>query len=80
MSAGEGAGGSCLSDLCVAVHMSAFWRERYVRSEGMDFDLAVSEGSYATKMDLEIKASVAFVRTLVTGQFPNRCRTRYLAA
>lgn len=48
----EGAESSCLPDLCVVVDMIAFWMERYVRSGGMDFDLAVSEGSYAAKRDL----------------------------
>jgi hypothetical protein len=52
MSAVEGAEGSCLSDLCVAVDTFAFSTERCEHSGGMDFDLAVSEGSYATKRDL----------------------------
>jgi hypothetical protein len=50
MSGGEGGGGSCLSGPCVAERMIASLREQFVRSEGMDFDLGVSEGSYALKM------------------------------
>ena len=47
----EGYECSWLPGLCVAVDMFAFWTERYEHSGGMDFDWAVSEGSYATKRD-----------------------------